>query len=182
MHEREPDDGMEAFSRLLQERTGYPKRGALAELERISGIYGPMIGRWIRQEVRPTDANLRRLAPALGLTFDDLWRILNPSTYSQPAPDPDTVYRLSSLLDEMQALVVSLRTSQVASAVQPINPPRNGRRGPLHKRPDAARSRHSSGDDRTDTDLNPGLTAPSHKESVVRFSLRWPIWRQLLAS
>lgn len=113
---------MAAFQRLLIERTGYPRRGSLAELERVSQIPGPMIGRYIRGESKPTDANLRKLAPALGLTFTDLWQVLNPTpgreaTSATPPPDPNQVYRLGMLLEEAQKIITGLRQQAVESTI-----------------------------------------------------------------
>lgn len=124
MYERNTaaDAGLEAFSRLLTERTGYPRRGSLADMERVSNIPGPMLGRYCRGENRPTDENLRKLAPALGMTFEDLWKVLNPdavaaSAVPAPPPDPNQIFRLSTLLDEAQKIINSLRRQQVDSVI-----------------------------------------------------------------
>jgi len=64
---------MEQFRALLQERTA--ERGALARLSQISGIRSPVIGRWRDGIGRPSDTNLKKLAPALGVSYEDLMKM-----------------------------------------------------------------------------------------------------------
>jgi transcriptional regulator with XRE-family HTH domain len=111
--------GLAALSKLLIERTGYPRRGALAEFTRASQIPGPTLGRYIRGEMRPTEATLRKLAPALGLTFADLWQILNPNPDegTAPPPDPNKLHRLSTLLRDAQQIIIELLLEQVPSTI-----------------------------------------------------------------
>ena len=64
---------MEQFRALLQERTA--ERGALARLSQISGIRSPVIGCWRDGIGRPSDTNLKKLAPALGVSYEDLMKM-----------------------------------------------------------------------------------------------------------
>lgn len=61
---------MEQFRVLLKTHTA--ERGALTRLSKRSGIPTPVLGRWRDGIGRPTDTNLRKLAPALGVPYEDL--------------------------------------------------------------------------------------------------------------
>lgn len=50
-------------------------RGDLARLSTASGIASHVIGRWRDGEGRPTDVNLKRLAPALGVPYEELLKM-----------------------------------------------------------------------------------------------------------
>jgi transcriptional regulator with XRE-family HTH domain len=63
-------DELGAFRELLRERT--QGRGAQARLAEASGISSTLIGRYRDGEVRPSDTNLKKLAPALGMAYEDL--------------------------------------------------------------------------------------------------------------
>lgn len=64
---------MDEFRELL--RSHLSERGALARLAETSGIASHVIGRWRDGRGRPTDGNLRKIAPALGYTYEDLARM-----------------------------------------------------------------------------------------------------------
>lgn len=76
-------DGLEQFRALLRDRL--KERGALARLAEDSGINSPVIGRWRDGVGRPTDTNLKRLAPALGVPYEDLAKMCG---YMPGEPDP----------------------------------------------------------------------------------------------
>jgi transcriptional regulator with XRE-family HTH domain len=63
----------EQFRTLLRDRL--KERGALARLAKTSGINSPVIGRWERGESRPSPANLERLAPSLGVPYEELLKM-----------------------------------------------------------------------------------------------------------
>lgn len=66
---------MDELRALLRARTA--ARGELARLAEKSGIAAHVIGRW-RDEARatrPSDENLRKLAPALDVPYEDLLRM-----------------------------------------------------------------------------------------------------------
>jgi transcriptional regulator with XRE-family HTH domain len=64
---------MEEFRALLRERLRV--RGTQARLAKESGIKSPVIGHWARGETRPSPANLKRIAPALGVPYEELMRM-----------------------------------------------------------------------------------------------------------
>ena len=61
---------MDEFAALLRSRLS--ARGDLARLAELSGITSHVLGRWRDGVGRPTDTNLRKLAPALGVPYEDL--------------------------------------------------------------------------------------------------------------
>lgn len=53
-------------------RARMTERGSQARLSEQSGIPSPVLGRWRDGVGRPTDTNLKKLAPALGVPYEDL--------------------------------------------------------------------------------------------------------------
>lgn len=55
-------------------------RGGLARLSESSGVAAHLISRWaspdLRKQIRPSPDNLRRIAPALGVSYDQLLRMV----------------------------------------------------------------------------------------------------------
>lgn len=66
-------DELREFRDLLRSRLR--ERGDLARLSAASGIASHVLGRWRDGEGRPSDANLKRLAPALGVPYEELLRM-----------------------------------------------------------------------------------------------------------
>lgn len=101
---------MKAFRALLKNRL--QERGALARLARHSGLDPTLIGRWERGETRPTDTNLRKLAPAIGVPYEELLRLceyLPATTELQGDPDETELLVLyRRLADEHRTTVKSL--------------------------------------------------------------------------
>ncbi len=91
---------MEQFRALLQERTA--ERGALARLSQVSGISSPVIGRWRDGIGRPSDTNLKKLAPALGVSYEDLMKMCGYLPGKPASPDPQLDPRLAAFLAEIE--------------------------------------------------------------------------------
>lgn len=66
-------DELREFRDLLRSRLR--ERGDLARLSAASGIASHVLGRWRDGHGRPTDVNLKRLAPALGVPYEELMRM-----------------------------------------------------------------------------------------------------------
>lgn len=64
---------VERFREVLRARVR--QRGDLARLADESGIHAVVIGRWITDGIRPSTENLAKLAPALGLPYEELLRL-----------------------------------------------------------------------------------------------------------
>jgi transposase-like protein len=64
---------VDEFRELLRARL--VGRGALARLSKESGIASHILGRWRDGIGRPTDTNLKRLAPALGVDYGQLMQL-----------------------------------------------------------------------------------------------------------
>jgi transcriptional regulator with XRE-family HTH domain len=64
---------VDEFRTLLRSRLR--ERGALARLSQTSGIASHVLGRWRDGDSRPSDTNLKRLAPALGVSYEALARM-----------------------------------------------------------------------------------------------------------
>lgn len=79
------------FRSFLTERI--KERGALAKLAKTSGIKSPVIGHWARGETRPSLANLRRIAPALGVPYEDLMKMCGylPGDHAEPPQVPISI-------------------------------------------------------------------------------------------
>ncbi len=88
---------MDEFRALLRQRRA--QRGGLARLAETSGIGSPVLSRWERGETRPSPANLERLAPALGVPYEDLLKMCG---YLPGAPAPLN-QTLSALLSAVEA-------------------------------------------------------------------------------
>ena len=84
---------MDEFRALLRSRLS--ERGALARLSKASGIASHVIGRWRDGEGRPTDTNLKRLAPALGVPYEALAQMCD---YMPGEPVVDVDPRLGAFL------------------------------------------------------------------------------------
>lgn len=76
--------GVDEFRALL--RAQLTERGALARLSEASDISSHVIGRWRDGIGRPTDTNLKKLAPALGRSYEDLAKMCGylPGEVSEP--------------------------------------------------------------------------------------------------
>lgn len=132
---------MDEFRELL--RTRLAGRGDLARLSETSGIASHVLGRWRDGIGRPTDINLRRLAPALGVPYEELARMCG---YLPGEPDiqTDRHPQLTSLLAHIEAgwpamdesaRELAARGARALFAVQPA--PRgeaNGHRDDVAKR------------------------------------------------
>lgn len=79
---------VDEFRQLLRDRLR--ERGALARLSEASGIASNVIGRWRDGAGRPTDVNLARLAPAIGVPYEELLKMCQylPDGTSIPEHDP----------------------------------------------------------------------------------------------
>ena len=91
---------MEQFRALLQERTA--ERGALARLSQVSGIRSPVIGRWRDGIGRPSDTNLKKLAPALGVSYEDLMKMCGYLPGEPSSFEPQLEPRLAAFLAEIE--------------------------------------------------------------------------------
>jgi transcriptional regulator with XRE-family HTH domain len=87
---------MEQFRELLKALTA--ERGGLARLSERSGIPSPVLGRWRDGIGRPTDTNLKKLAPALGVPYEDLAKMCGYLPGEAETLDP----RLASFLAEIE--------------------------------------------------------------------------------
>lgn len=153
-----------------------------------TGIAQTLISRYLsldpHKRVIPADQTLRRLAPIVGKSHDELMRMVGRlDEPSEPAPLKDDELEwlaLLRLVPDVDRLTV--KTIVRKFAVHGSPPRHNGRRSQLHKRPDDTLPRRNTGDDEDDTQLNPGLTAPLHAFSQFAGSLIRPVWRQLLVS
>lgn len=86
------------FRTLLRDRLS--ERGALARLAKASGLNSPVIGRWEKGESRPSPANLERLAPALGVPYEDL---LKMSGYLPGEPSDNLDPQLAALVAAIES-------------------------------------------------------------------------------
>jgi len=79
---------MEEFRALLRDRMR--GRGAQARLAELSGIPSNALGRWRDGDGRPTDTNLRKLALALGESYERLAKMCGylPDETVVPEYDP----------------------------------------------------------------------------------------------
>ncbi len=77
---------MDEFRDLLRARLAH--RGDMARLSESSGIASHVIGRWRDGVGRPTDTNLRKLAPALGVPYAELARMCGYVS-GEPLAPPD---------------------------------------------------------------------------------------------
>lgn len=106
---------MDQFRALLREHLR--ERGALARLSENSGIASHVIGRWRDGVGRPTDTNLKRLAPHLGVSYEELMRLCGylPSEVNDAqvelAQARHENQQLKSVLKEVRQLLSSLTTS-----------------------------------------------------------------------
>lgn len=64
---------MQSFSDWLAERLR-ERDWSSADLGRASGVDKTNITRWISERRRPTPANLKRIAPSLGVSYEELMR------------------------------------------------------------------------------------------------------------
>lgn len=121
--------------RMQMIRTG--KRAA--DIQRETGIDGSLVSKWTRDQAKPTLGNLRRLAPALGVTFAEAATVAGHIDYADVgATEPDEPEQLSPLLQELSVLLdphgpmsederASL-TTLIESAVHPYRRHLRGRR------------------------------------------------------
>lgn len=88
---------MDKFRALL--RAHLQKRGDLARLSEASGLHGIVIKRWIDTTMRPSPENLEKLAPAVGVPYEDLLRMcgyLPTAQADRPAPEASALVMLKS--------------------------------------------------------------------------------------
>lgn len=158
---------MEDFRALLKERLR--ERGALARLAEASGIKSPVIGRWAAGETQPSPANLERLAPVIGVPFEDLMKMVG---YLPGDPSPNVNPRLSAFLAAVEAGWLAMddarrdlaeRGARALFSVQPAQSTTNRRRDDTAKRLDERRrnlGRRTS--DHGDNNSDDPLTNRSH--------------------
>lgn len=117
---------MDEFIALLQSRLR--ERGDLARLAEVSGITSHVLGRWRDGIGRPTDTNLRRLAPALGVPYEELARMCG-YLLGEPVPRPDARRQavhaqveqwLNDVSPEDEELLLAVLKAQGESAVDLI--------------------------------------------------------------
>jgi transcriptional regulator with XRE-family HTH domain len=91
---------MHELRALLQGRLR--QRGAKAQLAKETGIDASLIGKWADEEsgICPSPKNLERLAPALGVSYEDLMRMCRylPDDRTAPQSDP----RVLSLMAQIE--------------------------------------------------------------------------------
>jgi len=124
---------MDEFRALLQERMAM--RGAQARLAETSGIPSPVLGRWRDGIGRPTDTNLKKLAPALGMPYEDLAKMCG---YLDGEPvgveDPEWTQFLAEIeaawrqADEIERSLAKRGTLALWGAVPSVARPAIGKR------------------------------------------------------
>jgi hypothetical protein len=87
---------VDEFRELL--RSHLSERGALARLSKNSGIASHVIGRWRDGHGRPTDTNLRKIAPFLGYAYEDLLKMCG---YLDGQPVPKVNSELEARLTKL---------------------------------------------------------------------------------
>jgi hypothetical protein len=114
---------MDGFQKLLAGRLGNPpRRGALSNAERVTGVKSNVIGRWLDPVApkRPSPKNLEKIAPYLGVDYNDLLRLVyGEGEDGQPAMigphDPITPHdQALRSVDVIAAEMASLRSAIVA--------------------------------------------------------------------
>lgn len=90
-------DDLEGFRQLLRARL--QERGALSRLSEQSGLSTAVLSRWRDGIGRPSDTNLKRLAPALGVPYEDLAKMCGymPGEPSSSAVESELDSRLAKL-------------------------------------------------------------------------------------
>lgn len=80
---------MSDFPSFLQSRLR--QRGDLAKLSEASGIAGQVLKRWASGEMRPRPDGLRKLAPAVGLPYEELMKLCGylPGAVEPVQMDPE---------------------------------------------------------------------------------------------
>lgn len=95
---------MDEFRALLRERMR--GRGDQARLAEASGIPSNALGRWRDGYGRPTDTNLRKLAPALGQPYESLAKMCGYLSDDAVIPDYDPIEQaIRQRTAEMRAAV-----------------------------------------------------------------------------
>ncbi len=75
------------------------------ELSRRSGVDVSLIGRWIRNDVRPTPARLEAIAPVLGVSYGNLMTLAGYGAPSEPAPEVVAVPQIDPLAAELNDML-----------------------------------------------------------------------------
>ncbi len=75
------------------------------ELSRRSGVDVSLIGRWIRNDVRPTPDRLRVIAPVLGVDYGNLMTLAGYGAPSEPAPEIVAAPQIDPLAEELDRML-----------------------------------------------------------------------------
>ncbi len=75
------------------------------ELSRRSGVDVSLLGRWIRNDVRPTPDRLRVIAPVLGVDYGNLMTLAGYGAPSEPAPEVVAAPRIDPLAAELDRML-----------------------------------------------------------------------------
>ncbi len=75
------------------------------ELSRRSGVDTATIGRWIRNETRPSTDRLRLIAPVLGIDYGALMTLAGYGAPTQPAPKVTEIRRIDPLAAELDRML-----------------------------------------------------------------------------
>lgn len=116
-------DEFQAFlGRWLDEKRRQDRTWNLARLGRETGIAASLLSRWLGPDApTPGDANLRRLAPVVGVSHADLMRMvgrLGPSTPTADAADatdPELALRMRQLEARLAAYPRAFWSSVLAA-------------------------------------------------------------------
>ncbi len=75
------------------------------ELSRRSSVDVSLIGRWIRNDVRPTPDRLRVIAPVLGVDYGNLLTLAGYGAPTEPAPEVVAAPRIDPLAAELDRML-----------------------------------------------------------------------------
>ncbi len=75
------------------------------ELSRRSGVDVSLIGRWIRNENRPSPERLRAIAPVLGVEFGNLMTLAGYGAPTEPAAEVVAAPQIDELALELDAML-----------------------------------------------------------------------------
>lgn len=154
MHARNRDTAcVDGFQALLARTLTH--RGALAQLEKASGVKGSLIGRYRDGAVRPSPENLEKLAPALGVDYEDLLRLCG---YLPGGGEPEVRDELAQRMHRLEGLLrhyprgfwsavieANERMVQAAGALLPGESAVSSSAGHAISRADRGRNRPSDG-------------------------------------